>query len=136
MPNGFLQENNGSEVKNHHRYIARIPSSQPPIFCSLSGILLCPYVCLTAIKSHFPPPPFCLSGKTLFLKVTKGKSQTILHIRTMRWTTSFFTTEYVASFHRVSTRYGQEAELKEQNQHLMTVNEELQKNLTETQVTK
>ncbi|XP_035000117.1 small kinetochore-associated protein isoform X2 [Hippoglossus stenolepis] len=33
----------------------------------------------------------------------------------------------------VSTRYGQEAELKEQNQHLMTVNEELQKNLTETQ---
>ncbi|XP_062266735.1 small kinetochore-associated protein [Platichthys flesus] len=33
----------------------------------------------------------------------------------------------------VSTRYGQEAELKEQNQHLMTVNEELQKNLAETQ---
>ncbi|GAA6214910.1 girdin-like [Lates japonicus] len=33
----------------------------------------------------------------------------------------------------VSTRYGQQAELKEQNQHLMTVNEELQKNLTETQ---
>ncbi|XP_019953343.1 small kinetochore-associated protein-like [Paralichthys olivaceus] len=33
----------------------------------------------------------------------------------------------------VSTRYGQEAELKEQNLHLMTVNEELQKNLTETQ---
>ncbi|KAG7236114.1 hypothetical protein INR49_001338 [Caranx melampygus] len=34
---------------------------------------------------------------------------------------------------RVITRYGQQAELKEQNQHLMTVNEELQKNLTETQ---
>ncbi|KAF0023780.1 hypothetical protein F2P81_024410 [Scophthalmus maximus] len=34
---------------------------------------------------------------------------------------------------RVSTRYGQQAELKEQNQQLMTVNEELQKNLTETQ---
>ncbi|AWP20302.1 putative girdin-like isoform 2 [Scophthalmus maximus] len=33
----------------------------------------------------------------------------------------------------VSTRYGQQAELKEQNQQLMTVNEELQKNLTETQ---
>ncbi|XP_039981473.1 small kinetochore-associated protein [Xiphias gladius] len=33
----------------------------------------------------------------------------------------------------VSTRYGQQAELKEQNQHLMTVNDELQKNLTETQ---
>ncbi|KAG7222699.1 hypothetical protein INR49_026308 [Caranx melampygus] len=34
---------------------------------------------------------------------------------------------------QVITRYGQQAELKEQNQHLMTVNEELQKNLTETQ---
>ncbi|XP_058469558.1 small kinetochore-associated protein isoform X2 [Solea solea] len=33
----------------------------------------------------------------------------------------------------VSTRYGQQVELKEQNQHLTTVNEELQKNLTETQ---
>ncbi|XP_022625448.1 girdin-like [Seriola dumerili] len=33
----------------------------------------------------------------------------------------------------VSTRYGQQAELKEQNQHLTIVNEELQKNLTETQ---
>lgn len=32
-----------------------------------------------------------------------------------------------------STRYGQQAELKEQNQHLMTTNEELQKNLTDTQ---
>ncbi|XP_038582775.1 small kinetochore-associated protein [Micropterus salmoides] len=33
----------------------------------------------------------------------------------------------------VSTRYGQQAELKEQNQHLMATNEELQKNLTDTQ---
>ncbi|XP_029352938.1 small kinetochore-associated protein isoform X2 [Echeneis naucrates] len=33
----------------------------------------------------------------------------------------------------VSTRYGQQAELKEQNQHLIAVNEELQKNLMETQ---
>ncbi|KAK2855967.1 hypothetical protein Q5P01_004702 [Channa striata] len=33
----------------------------------------------------------------------------------------------------VSTRYGQQAELKEQNQHLMAANEELQKHLTETQ---
>ncbi|XP_008276576.1 small kinetochore-associated protein [Stegastes partitus] len=33
----------------------------------------------------------------------------------------------------VSTRYGQQAELKEQNQHLMAANEELQKNLSETQ---
>ncbi|XP_042359674.1 girdin-like [Plectropomus leopardus] len=33
----------------------------------------------------------------------------------------------------VSTRYGQQAELKGQNQHLMATNEELQKNLTETQ---
>ncbi|XP_076612900.1 small kinetochore-associated protein [Chaetodon auriga] len=33
----------------------------------------------------------------------------------------------------VSTRYGQQAELKEQNQHLMASNEELQKNLTDTQ---
>nr|XP_020459639.1 uncharacterized protein LOC109962340 isoform X2 [Monopterus albus]XP_020459640.1 uncharacterized protein LOC109962340 isoform X2 [Monopterus albus] len=33
----------------------------------------------------------------------------------------------------VSTRYGQQAELKEQNQYLMAANEELQKNLTETQ---
>uniref|UniRef100_A0A3Q1D062 Kinetochore localized astrin (SPAG5) binding protein n=1 Tax=Amphiprion ocellaris TaxID=80972 RepID=A0A3Q1D062_AMPOC len=33
----------------------------------------------------------------------------------------------------VSTRYGQQAELKEQNQHLMVANEELQKNLSETQ---
>ncbi|XP_031178258.1 small kinetochore-associated protein [Sander lucioperca] len=33
----------------------------------------------------------------------------------------------------ISTRYGQQAELKEQNQHLMATNEELQKNLTETQ---
>nr|XP_033504982.1 small kinetochore-associated protein [Epinephelus lanceolatus] len=33
----------------------------------------------------------------------------------------------------VSTRYGQQAELKEQNQHLMATNEELQRNLTETQ---
>ncbi|XP_047429063.1 small kinetochore-associated protein [Mugil cephalus] len=33
----------------------------------------------------------------------------------------------------VSTRYGQQAELREQNQHLMVVNEELQKNLSETQ---
>lgn len=40
----------------------------------------------------------------------------------------------VELFHRVITRYGQQAELKEQNQQLMTVNEELQKNLTETQV--
>ncbi|XP_040919687.1 small kinetochore-associated protein isoform X2 [Toxotes jaculatrix] len=34
---------------------------------------------------------------------------------------------------KVHKGYGQQAELKEQNQHLMTVNEELQKNLTETQ---
>uniref|UniRef100_A0A3Q0RP12 Kinetochore localized astrin (SPAG5) binding protein n=1 Tax=Amphilophus citrinellus TaxID=61819 RepID=A0A3Q0RP12_AMPCI len=34
---------------------------------------------------------------------------------------------------KVSTRYGQQAELKEQNQYLMTANEELQKNLSETQ---
>ncbi|XP_067337511.1 small kinetochore-associated protein-like isoform X3 [Channa argus] len=33
----------------------------------------------------------------------------------------------------ISTRYGQQAELKEQNQHLLAANEELQKNLTETQ---
>ncbi|XP_017267308.1 small kinetochore-associated protein isoform X2 [Kryptolebias marmoratus] len=33
----------------------------------------------------------------------------------------------------VSTRYGQQVELKEQNQHLMGVNEELQKNLSEAQ---
>ncbi|XP_029281415.1 small kinetochore-associated protein isoform X2 [Cottoperca gobio] len=33
----------------------------------------------------------------------------------------------------VSTRYGQQTELKEQNQHLMATNEELQKNLTDTQ---
>ncbi|XP_061563271.1 small kinetochore-associated protein [Cololabis saira] len=32
----------------------------------------------------------------------------------------------------ISTRSGQQAELKEQNQHLMIVNEELQKNLSET----
>ncbi|KAM7367657.1 hypothetical protein PAMP_013942 [Pampus punctatissimus] len=34
---------------------------------------------------------------------------------------------------RVSTRYEQQAELKEQNQNLMAAKEELQKNLTETQ---
>ncbi|XP_070782347.1 small kinetochore-associated protein [Enoplosus armatus] len=33
----------------------------------------------------------------------------------------------------VPTRYGQQAELKEQNQHLMATNAELQKNLTDTQ---
>nr|XP_046228306.1 small kinetochore-associated protein [Scatophagus argus] len=33
----------------------------------------------------------------------------------------------------VSTRYGQQVELKEQNQHLLATNEELQKNLTDTQ---
>ncbi|XP_028253935.1 small kinetochore-associated protein [Parambassis ranga] len=33
----------------------------------------------------------------------------------------------------VSTRYGQQAELREQTQHLMSANEELQKNLSETQ---
>ncbi|XP_071368714.1 small kinetochore-associated protein [Centroberyx affinis] len=33
----------------------------------------------------------------------------------------------------VSTRYGQQAELRDQNQLLMAANEELQKNLTETQ---
>ncbi|KAM3602297.1 uncharacterized protein V6R79_001560 [Siganus canaliculatus] len=33
----------------------------------------------------------------------------------------------------ISTRYGQQAELKEQNQHLMATNEELQRNLTDTQ---
>ncbi|KAM8726124.1 small kinetochore-associated protein isoform 1-T2 [Acanthopagrus schlegelii] len=33
----------------------------------------------------------------------------------------------------ISTRYGQQAELKEQNQHLIATNEELQKNLTDTQ---
>ncbi|XP_075893839.1 small kinetochore-associated protein [Nelusetta ayraudi] len=33
----------------------------------------------------------------------------------------------------VSTRYGQQAELKEQNQHLVATNEELKKNLTDTQ---
>ncbi|XP_035535178.1 small kinetochore-associated protein [Morone saxatilis] len=33
----------------------------------------------------------------------------------------------------VSTRYGQQAELKEQNQHLMATNEELLKKLTDTQ---
>lgn len=37
-------------------------------------------------------------------------------------------------FNRISTRYGQQAELKEQNQHLIATNEELQKNLTDTQV--
>lgn len=36
--------------------------------------------------------------------------------------------------HSISTRYGQQAELKEQNQHLMAANEELQKNLTGTRV--
>uniref|UniRef100_A0A3Q4BJX9 Uncharacterized protein n=1 Tax=Mola mola TaxID=94237 RepID=A0A3Q4BJX9_MOLML len=30
------------------------------------------------------------------------------------------------------TRYGQQAELKEQNQHLLATNEELEKNLTDT----
>lgn len=34
----------------------------------------------------------------------------------------------------VSTRYGQEAELREQNQNLRATNEQLQKSLTETQV--
>ncbi|XP_034555679.1 small kinetochore-associated protein [Notolabrus celidotus] len=33
----------------------------------------------------------------------------------------------------ISTRYGQQAELKEQNQHLIATNEELQKNLADTQ---
>ncbi|XP_020495595.1 small kinetochore-associated protein isoform X1 [Labrus bergylta] len=33
----------------------------------------------------------------------------------------------------ISTRYGQQAELKEQNQQLIATNEELQKNLVETQ---
>ncbi|XP_072218030.1 small kinetochore-associated protein [Leuresthes tenuis] len=33
----------------------------------------------------------------------------------------------------ISTRYGQQVELKEQNQNLMTAKEELQKNLSETQ---
>uniref|UniRef100_UPI0037E93AC6 small kinetochore-associated protein n=1 Tax=Semicossyphus pulcher TaxID=241346 RepID=UPI0037E93AC6 len=33
----------------------------------------------------------------------------------------------------ISTRYGQQAELKEHNQHLMATNEELHKNLAETQ---
>ncbi|XP_041832195.1 small kinetochore-associated protein [Melanotaenia boesemani] len=33
----------------------------------------------------------------------------------------------------VSSRYGHQVELKEQNQHLMAVNEDLQKNLSETQ---
>lgn len=37
---------------------------------------------------------------------------------------------------RVSTRYGQQAELKEQNQHLVATNEELKKNLTDAQVHK
>ncbi|KAK5879802.1 hypothetical protein CesoFtcFv8_022887 [Champsocephalus esox] len=35
----------------------------------------------------------------------------------------------------LSTRYGKQAGLKEQNQHLMATNEELQKNLSETQGT-
>lgn len=39
-------------------------------------------------------------------------------------------------FQRVSTRYGQQAELKEQNQHLVATNEELKKNLTDAQVHK
>ncbi|KAA8582999.1 hypothetical protein FQN60_015545, partial [Etheostoma spectabile] len=33
----------------------------------------------------------------------------------------------------ISTRYGRQAEVKEQNQHLMATNEDLQKNLTEIQ---
>lgn len=40
----------------------------------------------------------------------------------------------VAPVCRISTRYGQQAELKEQNQQLVGVNEELQKNLLDTQV--
>ncbi|CAN9507953.1 unnamed protein product [Ophioblennius macclurei] len=39
----------------------------------------------------------------------------------------------VKSHKGVSARYGQQAELKEQNQHLMAANEELQSNLSEMQ---
>lgn len=52
----------------------------------------------------------------------------------MQRASSFSSQLYVAPFHRVSTRYGQQAELKEQNQHLLATNEELQKNFTDTQV--
>lgn len=54
----------------------------------------------------------------------------------MQWALAFSSQLYVACFHRVSTRYGQQAELKEQNQQLMATNEELHKNLTDTQVQK
>lgn len=47
---------------------------------------------------------------------------------------TFSLLQYIAHFQRVSTRYGQQAELKEQNQHLMATNEQLQKNLTDSQV--
>lgn len=41
---------------------------------------------------------------------------------------------YTTLLQRVSTRYGQQAELKEQNQHLVATNVELKKNLTDAQV--
>lgn len=43
---------------------------------------------------------------------------------------------YTTLVQRVSTRYGQQAELKEQNQHLVATNEELKKDLADAQVQK
>ena len=72
----------------------------------------------------------------LLLKVTKGKSYIILRFLNMLQASAMFSQVYVAPLHRVSTRHEQQAELMEQNQNLMAAKEELQKNLTETQVKK
>lgn len=95
-----------------------------------------PYICFTCIRLNLFY--FCLPEKMLLLKFTKGKSY--ITVYSISWMCSalwpLFSQLYVAPFCRVSTRYGQQAELKEQNQHLMATNEELQKNLTDTQVQK
>ena len=49
---------------------------------------------------------------------------------------ALFSQVNVEPLHRVSTRQEQQAELMEQNQNLLAAKEELQKNLTDTQVQK
>lgn len=49
---------------------------------------------------------------------------------------ALFSQVNVKPLHRVSTRQEQQAELMEQNQNLVAAKEELQKNLTDTQVQK
>lgn len=75
---------------------------------------------------------FCLPEKMLPLKFPKGELFSVQKdLSKFLFLIGYLFCFFVFS---ISTRFGQQAELKEQNQQLLATNEELQKSLANTQV--